>query len=51
MNGSNKSTNKAAPIATIPPALCGIDRSIAWNGGKYRSGTICAGVTGGLASI
>ena len=49
--GSNASIPIADTIAITPPNLSGIALKIAYHGKKYHSGTMCAGVTNGLASI
>ena len=49
--GSKPITPIADTIAITPPNLSGIALNIAYQGKKYHSGTMCAGVTKGLASI
>jgi hypothetical protein len=51
MIGNNKRTNNEANKAITPTNLFGIDLKIAYDGRKYHSGTICSGVTIGLASM
>lgn len=47
-----KATDKIiAPITATPNTLLSIDLKTAYNGKKYHSGTICAGVTKELAII
>lgn len=50
-NGNKNNINIAKIKVLKPPNLLGIERSIAWNGRKYHSGTIWVGVTNGLAGI
>ena len=49
--GSKPITPIADTIAITPPNLSGIALNIAYQGKKYHSGTMCAGVTKGFASI
>jgi len=51
VNGRTNKTNKAPNNAKTPSSLFGIDRSIAYAGKKYHSGTICAGVTIGFPGM
>jgi hypothetical protein len=51
MIGNNKRTKSEANKAITPINLFGIDLKIAYEGRKYHSGTMCSGVTIGLASI
>ena len=51
MKGNNKRTKIEAKSARTPSNLLGIDLSIAYEGKKYHSGTICGGVTIGFAGI
>ena len=48
-HGNKAITPMADTIAITPPNLSGIALSTAYQGKKYHSGTICAGVTIGLA--
>jgi len=50
-NGNNTIQIIAQAIKKIPNNLFVTDRKIAYNGKKYHSGTICAGVTNELAKI
>ena len=51
MNGRTAKITIAPPRARTPKSLSGIARRIAYANRKYHSGTICAGVTIGSASI
>jgi hypothetical protein len=49
--GNSPMTPIADTIAITPPSLSGMARKTAYQGKKYHSGTMCAGVTNGLASM
>ena len=51
MNGNRINTKIEAKSARTPNNLLGIARRIAKANKKYHSGTMCAGVTIGSASI
>jgi hypothetical protein len=51
IKGSTAKITIAPPRAKTPRSLSGIARRIAYAKRKYHSGTICAGVTIGSASI
>lgn len=51
VKGKTNNTNKAPNRAKTPSNLLGIERSIAYAGKKYHSGTIWAGVTIGLPGM
>jgi len=51
MNGRTARITIAPPRAKTPKSLSGIARRIAYANKKYHSGTICAGVNIGSASI
>lgn len=50
-NGNNKIQTTAQAIKNTPNNLLVTDRKIAYNGKKYHSGTIWAGVTNEFAKI
>lgn len=51
VNGSVNNTNKDDANAITPNSLLGMLLKIAYANKKYHSGTICGGVTRGLAMI